>query len=329
MSWQDELRELDDELAEGLISATEYRRRSEDLIAAASASPAKPAALPGAKVSGAAPERVEPDNPAPHPREPACDESAATRAPPADPPEPSFHPVPAPAGSPDGRGVTTAQRDPVADAFAPPVTPRRGGPRRRWFAVGAALVVLVAATVWYVGFRFPASDPGTPAAANAAPVTVSDGLAAKLPRLPGRPVSSDHTIGVGKLAGLGLGSGSTAGSLRAHGVSQALYLSSVSEGDGYLVVAIPNHSRVDARRVTGDVLATQHRRGLAGSDRMGLPTTVSVLARVGDTDTVLRAVYTSGKRTVVVGATGTDGSQGLAAGFASLAKRVTGVLPAR
>lgn len=193
MSWQDDLRKLDDERAEGVISDAEYRRRSEDLIAAASAAPAGP--LPGRPVShrtsteehhsdraAAEPDsppaaqhepdgarsdtpvrsdvqRSEPPTPEPQAPEPRTPEPRTPE------PEPS-EPLPAEPTRPDALAVT---RVPTSDAEPPPASPvddafeptsrrrsRRPRPRRLALLTSGVLVLAVAAvSVWFLGSGGP------------------------------------------------------------------------------------------------------------------------------------------------------------------------------
>jgi len=88
MDWQDELRRLDRQLSEGEISAQEYRRMRDELLAEASA----PAQGRGSLWSAARPEG--PTEPAPPPPPPAV--AAPPAAPPQPPPAPPAAPVSVP-----------------------------------------------------------------------------------------------------------------------------------------------------------------------------------------------------------------------------------------
>ncbi|MEV4311417.1 hypothetical protein [Actinocrispum sp. NPDC049592] len=75
MTWQDELRQLDEKLASGLISADDYRKRRDGLLAAA-ANPAKPADPPPDAQQGTGSEStqlIQPVAPPPKPAGPPPD----------------------------------------------------------------------------------------------------------------------------------------------------------------------------------------------------------------------------------------------------------------
>lgn len=344
MTWQDELRRLDDELADGMISDAEYRRRSEDLIATASAVPAKPLthrpvsqrqATEGHYTDQEAakadsPPRPEPPEPRREvPRTPQPRRPEPTRA-----PEPAREPATAVPPSPEVTLPPHAAAQPaheslLDDAFT------RSPPSRRTrhtlvLGAGALTVIVAAAAVWFFAFRQPTPDAAAPTTGPARPtaaVPIPNGLAARMNHLPGRRVSSRDTIDVGRLDGLGICSGRATKALRNQGVSRALYLTSLDGAKSFSVTVVPHRSAASAHRTSRDVLATQHRLRLADSDRMGLPPSVSVLARAGTGGTRLRAVYTSGTASVVLGGTAGAGGGDLAVEFARLATRMTGELP--
>jgi hypothetical protein len=218
----------------------------------------------------------------------------------------------------------------VDEAFAPGrQTPhrrsRRLSPR---LAAGVAVLVLDAVAVWLFGFGPATSGTGraTSGTASAAPVRIPHGLAAKLDSLPGRRVTGRDTVPVGKLAGLGICSADRAAALRANGVTQVLYLTSVQDGKAFSVTVVPHRGRTPAGTTATNVLATQRGHEFAESGRMSLPRGVTVLTRTGDAGTRLRAVYTAGTDTVVVGAASPHSAHGVVTEFRHLATHVTDVL---
>lgn len=326
MSWQDDLRRLDAELANGLISAEEYRRRSEDLLAAASSAPARSATM---RPQPPKPAKPKPPTAVQKPRQ----RQSRTR------PGPSSKQTP-PAGRPASQGDRSKsahfgppQPDPVSELFA--LSEKSSGSRRIIKrALVTLAVVVVLAGVAVASFLFHRQPPettpaGVPPMASL-PVTVPAGLAEKLRHLPGQPVTgADGVVPVATALRTGFYSQQQADTLAREGIPEVLLLaSSTTDGENFAVVVIPHHSQEDAARTTAALVNSHHNVAFHDSANIGLPAGVAVLNGANPDGTFIRGLYTSGSDTVVIGASTRNDPSGLTSHFQQLAQMVLGTLPA-
>ncbi|HKS46690.1 MAG TPA: hypothetical protein VJT49_16575 [Amycolatopsis sp.] len=261
MSWRDQLRRLDADLAGGRISRHEHRRRRAELLTAAARRQTPPPAEPG-------PTNWQTTNPGcseqrpPRAQEPPENSSAAllrserpTTAPsPADerPTDSMRYPSLADAPTVITRAVNPPSLMPAAPWLpAPRVADTSGKPgvRRhtRLFLVVAVLVVLgmIVGTTWFLSVPTTNTAPAGPAN----PELV---VAGKLPPLPGTANPDNATISLDKAVRLKVVSATDASKIRASGAQEVVYRASadtVGGNMGYQLVAIPTSSASDAAKL--------------------------------------------------------------------------------
>lgn len=324
MSWQDDLRWLDAELAGGRISAEEHRRRSEDLLAAASSASARSATT--------RPHPVEPAKP----KHPAVQQPGQRQSRPR--PGPASKQTP-PAGPPVSQGDRSEpahfgapQPDPVSELFAlPEKSPGSGRIIKRVLVTLSVVVVLAGVAV--VSFLFHRQPPETTPAGvppmSSLPVAVPAGLADKLRHLPGQPVTgADGVVSVAAALRTGFYSQQQADTLAREGIPEVLLLaSSTTDGENFAVVVIPQHSQEDATRTTAALVNSHHNVAFHDSANIGLPAGVTVLNGANPDGTFIRVLYTSGSNTVVIGASTRNDPSSLTSHFQQLTQMVLGTLP--
>jgi hypothetical protein len=277
MSWQDEVRRLDAELASGKISLHQHRKEREELLAAVSggfglssgarSSSAKPASKRPEQWRSAKPEPVEqppepPEIPEPQePPEPELSVSAALLA--------SGRPTTAP--SPADERATESMRYPSFEDAAtvtlrpirpgeplPSLTPQNPGtrpgaagsipaaapspPRRpSWLllAVGLFVVlVLILGATWLFAFRGSSAGSAPTSPAPSSGTVAAVPLEDRLPALPGTPDVNNSTVSVTKGGQLGLYPTEAANVFTRNDVGEVVYRGSSLGDDQYFVLAI-------------------------------------------------------------------------------------------
>lgn len=287
MSWQEELRRLDAELAGGKISLHEHRKQRDELLAAASgggvASPVAAPLWPVDASSGwqsdnpvrPAADPPEPRVPADQPEPPETSKPGAlfvpgrpTRAPsPADerPTDSMRYPAMAEAPTVITRPVQPSPLPALTPPYSlggtqPPTGPSldkpRGG-RPTWLFLVLGVVVVLGLII---GATWLSSAPTTSGAGSAAPSStiVNPGLAveSKLPSLPGTPNPENSTMPVDKAVQLQIISAQDAAKIRASGGQEVVYRASSDAADvnsGYLLLAIPTSSATDAAQLVKEL----------------------------------------------------------------------------
>ncbi|SFP88829.1 hypothetical protein SAMN05421810_103753 [Amycolatopsis arida] len=272
MGWQEELRRLDAELAEGSITHEQHRRLRDELLAAASGGgTASPVAQPLHRINFDGPWRSTNPGLAPQPtQEPPPVESTSaallasgrpTTAPsPADdrPTEilryPRPFPPPAaarpPLGPPPPGFHHPAGPRPYPAPGGPPSPQNRTKPTWLFLALGVLLVLaLVVGATWWLSNGTNAPDGGGPGEAQAAAPKRPD-LESRLPALPGAADANSSIMSVEKGAELDLYPIQAVPVFQQHGATEVAYRGAHdSEDHGYFVLAMPTSSPADARQV--------------------------------------------------------------------------------
>jgi len=317
MSWQDELRRLDAELASGKITLHDHRKQRDELLAAASGGFApSPVAAP---LTPPAPPEPEP---APEPvkeKEPSVSASllATTRpttAPsPADErpteqmPYPRIHEAPTVVTRAIGPlpGLTPPPQRPPGVPPLPTVAAQR--PRRKptwlFLALGVALVLamIVGATL-FLNAREDSST-ASPTTANVAPADALGMAEAKLPTLPGAASPNNGTMALDKAVSLQLISQADADLMKTSGADELVFRASADPANspnGAMTIVVPASARAAA-----DQLAAGLRQNLIdnGFTTSPLGQSESELAFTGSNPSgrVMALWYTSGSLAVGMG----------------------------
>jgi hypothetical protein len=311
MTWQENLRELDQRLANGDISANEYRRTRDEILAEASSSsspdskqdvwlPAQDAAKdagenaetdakqdPGETTIVVKTSQVEEDTqivssdsiaPAPSPAVPAV-------PPPPPPPGPAAPPPPPyPVAPIQGHEV-------FAEASA-----KKSGALTR-FLVPLLILALVGAGVWWFFLRD--SGDGNPAATPPPTSTAAkekahdvDAVAGLLPELPGKANANNGTLTLDRARELKLFTKNYATLLGDKGAEQIVYRGAVQRGVGYLLVASPVESAEAAAGVVEATTAHLERAGFKQAPEVS-PDDPKVITRTDRAFRTFIAVYAS------------------------------------
>ncbi|WP_037347828.1 hypothetical protein [Sciscionella sediminilitoris] len=278
MSWQDELEQLDNELAEGKIDAGEHRRRADDLLAGASGPTAGPAAGWRSQSPSRNAERDTQQLRPPWERGPAVGKTEAEPekkpvpeqtpqeltnpippVPPVEPQkepakEPTFPPVPQPA-VPQAVQQPPWQRQQRQPSAPVPELPEPKQPRRKLSqsgklllaGVGGVLVLaLIALLVWLLAFRNVSESapqrqapPPSPASTEATgPAVLPSGLAERLPKLPGVPLKAPDMQPIDSIVKAGYYTEQIAQNIQKAGPKSMLVRQSVRSGTEVYLLAV-------------------------------------------------------------------------------------------
>ncbi|PRX47847.1 hypothetical protein B0I33_105430 [Prauserella shujinwangii] len=279
MTWQDELRRLDAELAAGRITHDQHRRQREEILAIESGFPvpSRRATRQDERPRGSS---WQSENPA----------TGTSEQPPAQPrqPEPPVQPQqsisarllangkPTTAPSPADERPTESlpypdvTRTPRAELTMPmrPVPPPGGGPpppptpprppssdrgrRPTWLflALGVLLVLgMIVGGAWWLGQS--GGTPSGPATTTAAtPSAASEtALEDRLPALPGTPSPDDSTMSVDTGVDLGLYPREFAKIFHDFDVHEVVHRASTDGEDAYFVLVLPMEDGSEAKRL--------------------------------------------------------------------------------
>ncbi|EHR48582.1 hypothetical protein SacmaDRAFT_0272 [Saccharomonospora marina XMU15] len=308
MGWQEQLRRLDAELAQGGITVEQHRRQREEVLAEASGIPEPPRA-------GTAP-ATERDQAERKPGSSSLlDTDVPTTAPsPAD--ERATDSMPYPKAAPPTPAeltlpITKVPTTPAANVkqqaqrAAPSPPPQRAGGRRTWLLIGFAVLVSLAVVIggaWWFGVVGGEPTRGH-AVAGSKPDQPRPALDDRLPTLPGRPSPHNSTMSVSRGVELGLYPAAQADAMRRSGAEEVVYRSS-AEGpdltDGYTVLVVPTPSARQASELTDSLTRSVTAEGFEPSPLPDEPD-VTVLSRADSASRVSVVWYVSDGNAVGVG----------------------------
>ncbi|GAA5158379.1 hypothetical protein [Amycolatopsis dongchuanensis] len=299
MSWQDELRRLDADLAAGKISLREHRKQREELLAAASGGFApSPVASPRAQEPPPAWPTAEPQPEPPAPAAPPQPGRSAallastvpTSAPsPADSrptdsmPYPRIHEAPTVVTPAIPHGTLPGLVPPHQPGRQVPPLPTRPerttGRKPTWLflALGVLLVAaMIAGATWFLGERNTSTTTQTSAPTAVPAASLED----RLPALPGTPNAANGAMSIARGQELGIYSPQSAQVFTENGANEVVLRGAAQEPTYYLLLVIPardggganaiadyllqNAVSAGFTRVAGDVRATT---GSNGTDR--------------------------------------------------------------
>jgi hypothetical protein len=300
MAWQDDLKNLDDELSAGRIQAEEYRKRRDELLAAASSNPVglrrihrKQTASIANAFNGDAKNDADITQ--------RVDVSAAAPQWQAQPPAP---------GSPQ------QQQQPPSPPqnFGGPVQPKQGaevfglsvgsGPRtgKKWprFVVAIVVLALVAAGVWWFAFRDTSSPSNSPAAqAQVEPRPAPLGVGS-LPNPVDVPLTYSGTLTVDQMQIYKLTTPEEAALLVAAGTDEVYYRGVTSGNLQYHIYAYRTKDVQAAQDLMGKITERNKRIGMADMPVPGLSAKVKAQQVSSATNTISEAIYVSDRAAVRV-----------------------------
>lgn len=361
MSWQEELRRIDGDLAAGRLSKEQYAVRREELLAEASSAPVtttqrepvEPEGRPdvSAVISPPVPAKdlltTDRQTTAPSPADERSTDSMphplrrqADREP--EPVKPSDVPPPVPWAAPAPRPAAP-QRD-VPHALPPlpgPLAEKRRGAVPTWMflALGVLIVAaLIGGGLWWLATGDEPDPAGQPPPSTTEPAKTTEAAepadpADELPELPGVLNRNSGTFSPQEGVKRKLYGEDEALLLKQQGVRKVTWKgSSRTAGDtamAYVILVAENRSPAKAES-TARVLrglsrsrVPQVKGGLDDFER--LPT----FRKVSEETNVYRVIYNSGSKTVRVGVAQTPGTdqQRLTTELADLLRQVTELLP--
>ncbi|HVW41583.1 MAG TPA: hypothetical protein VHC18_09555 [Amycolatopsis sp.] len=292
MSWQDELRRLDAELAKGTISLHDHRKLREELLAAAAGrfEPAArrrgksaewPAALLESERSTTAPSPADERATEQMPYPPISEAPTVVTRP--------VGPLPALTPPPD-----KAHRVPPL----PTVPVRQSSQKRTWLFVTASvvltLVLIIVASVILLNRDKPAPATALPAPTTGSSVP-SVPLAQRLPTLPGTANADSGTVPVGDGPRRGLYPADAAQEFTQSGAGTVEYRASSAGTELYFLLAIQTGTADQARAV-----ADFMRDGALKSGFTPLPDDVSIVTGVQNGRTMNGTWYSSDNVAIVL-----------------------------
>ncbi|TNC27354.1 hypothetical protein [Amycolatopsis alkalitolerans] len=276
MTWQEDLRRLDVQLAGGEISLREHRKQREELLAAASggfasspvAATTEPVPVDEPPVSrSAALLATDRQTTAPSPADERATESMRY---------PTIHEAPT---------IVTRALGPLPDLTPPrsrrqvpplPTHPvRRTGRKPTWAILALGVVLVLAMIIGATLFFSSRNEPDAPGSAVTGPaqtLSPSDAIEraeAKLPTLPGAANPENATLSIDKALELHLVTQADADLMRAAGASEIIYRASsdpANSPNGAMLLVVPASSAAQATK-----LADALRENLAGTGFVATP----------------------------------------------------------
>ncbi|HVV13491.1 hypothetical protein [Amycolatopsis sp.] len=364
MSWQDELRRLDTELASGKITLHQHRKQRDELLAAASGSgTASPVAAPlgqsqwqtvgpAQQWQAPAPEQQwEPPAPEPQP-EPAMSPSESllhTDRPTSAPSPADYRPTDSMPYPPIHEAPTVitpvVRTGPLPGLTPPPVQPpavpslptRPMRPARRrytWLFVTLGVLVVLAmilGATYFLGARGDNTAAQPSSSPTVAPQDAAGAAEARLPTLPGAANPNNSTMSLDKAVQLQLVSQNDAALMKAGGADELVYRASsdpAGSPNGNMVLAVPARSAAEAAKLVATL-----RKNLTGNGFVPEPLgpTEAEVAYTGSNATgrVSALWYTSGSLAIGIGVSqpsSSDPAQ-LRTRLEQIRTQVTGALP--
>lgn len=286
MSWQDELRRLDAELAGGKISLHEHRKQRDELLAAASGgvapSPvASPLVHPVDATRPAWPTAPPPQPPAPPPSRSAAllatDRPTSAPSPADERPTdsiryPTIHEAPTVITRAVGAGTLPGLTPPSPPRQQVPALPTRptrpAGKRPTWLFLTLGVVLVLAMIIgvsWFFGARDDNTTTGTASTPTQTmnPAEAGEIAEAKLPTLPGAANPDNSTMSIDKALQSQLVTEADADAMRAAGAQEVIYRASsdpATSPNGTMLLVVPASSAADASK-----LVTALRKNLLGT----------------------------------------------------------------
>lgn len=349
VSWQEDLRRIDADLAAGKLSKEQYAVKREELLAEASSASTRtagqeaqrPADVP-AKGSRQVPAKdlLTTDRPTTAPS-PADERSTDSMPHPR--PQPVQQPVPVRPGEiPPPVPAARPRRINDVPPPEPPPPDRHNGAALTWLFLGLGLLLvvgLIGAGVWWLAADDSGDTAGPPPAPTSEPAsspppttTGKPELIDRLPELPGVLNRNSGTFSAAEGAERKLYGDDEALLLEQQGVKKVTWKGSSRRAGkaemAYVVLVADNSSARKAESTAKALRALSKSRVPAAEGLPGykqLPT----FRRISEQSNVYRVIYTSGSRTVRVGVVqspGTDAKR-LSAELADLLEQITAELP--
>jgi hypothetical protein len=347
MAWQDELRNLDEALAQGRISGDQHRVERDRILASAAD------AMPGGG------QRWQAMNPAPTGAPSDADRTQVVRGG-GDPnatayvQAPRFPPQQQQMQPPPNQQQQFAPQQPVSPPWSdqpgsgftstgdwahtrqgPEVFEDTGkGDAGKWVAVAIIVLLLGGAATWWFGFREDSGSTAQETTTSSTPTTQAKPVVmTDLPDPSGQPNGNtgEYTPEEAKTKKV-IGDADFA-AVKTSGTAKLFYKAAIDQGIGYSVSAFPAKDGGAANELS-DALVAQHTNiGMAPFEIAGVPKGVSVMKvqMPQPKQILIRAVYIAGNTVVRVGVLATPSvtEQQAVDGFTKYLKKVLESVPAQ
>ncbi|MET0133878.1 MAG: hypothetical protein ABW215_09830 [Kibdelosporangium sp.] len=284
MAWQDELNSLDEELSSGRIQADEYRRRRDELLAAASSNPVglrrihrqQQQSIADAFNSDQGEVTQQVDVKSNWQSRPP-DRNVAPMA--AQPPPPRNNQPPQPMQGSEVFGLAVN---------AP-------GKSRRWprFVIAVVVLALVAGGTWWFAFR-DRSAPATDTAAQQSGEFTLD----RVPLPPDVPLSTAGVLTVDQAQVYTLVLPDEASYLKEGGAEKIFYRSAASGNLTFLTFAVQTKDSATARGLAEKMVGRGKDKGMVDAPVAGTPDGVVTTKVLGPKSAIYEAAYASDRMAV-------------------------------
>jgi hypothetical protein len=326
VTWQEDLRTLDAELAEKQITPAEYRRRRDNLLASASGG------FP--PVGHVAPQRPAP----PGDQSPPMFDAEATAV---MPPWSAVTELPMyqPLGDQQAPAPQYPPRPPVdEEIFSARLTKQRQS-RAALLVVVVVVAVLLLAGGWWFGIRphlQPNAAAGGGTASSSAPPTSTQSTGPQqlsnkdLPLLPGLTSAKSGDYSVQQAQDKGVFDKGTASFLAGEDIRQVAYRNATDGTLIYDVYAFDTDGAQQADKVVKDLTAQLRRNGMAVADSPDNPPSATTLKLLNATLTQYSVLYRSGDSAILATVTkgGKGGEPAVQSGMRDVMARLLARIPA-
>ncbi|MET0237558.1 MAG: hypothetical protein ABW224_23125 [Kibdelosporangium sp.] len=292
MAWQDDLKSLDEELSSGRIPAEEYRRRRDELLAAASSNPVGMRRI--------------------HRKQPASIANAFNGDPKSD--ADITQQVDVNAAAPQWQATPPANGQPAPPPrdLGAPVQPKQGaevfglavssGPRTtsKWPRFVAAIVALavVAAGVWWFAFRDPSDAPNSASAQGEQPARPAPLGVGSLPNPVDVPLTYSGTLTVDQMQIYNLTTPEEAALLVAAGTDEVYYRGVTAGNLQYHIYAYRTKDAQSSQQLMAKLTDRNKRIGMADITVQGLSPKVKTQQVSSEATSISEAIYVADRAAV-------------------------------
>ncbi|MFC0115800.1 hypothetical protein [Kibdelosporangium aridum] len=300
MGWQDELQSLDEQLSAGQIRAEEYRKRRDELLAAASSGAVslrrvqrqKSPSVAKPSIANAFNGDTKPDTSKTADVTQQVPPVAWTTARPAGPAQQQQHPQQPPAAMqpPQGQGPPPMSAPMIgSEVFGTPPTGPTKKSRVPKFVIAVVVLALVAAGTWWFAFR---GNNDSPQIAVPPPAATSSELSIdKIPNPTDSPLSTSGVLTVDQAQTNNIIRPDEAAYLSATDLQKIYFRNIVIGNLSYQLFAFQTQTDTGGARIVSGALERGKRASMVPASMEGLPPKVTLTKILNDGAAIYEAVY--------------------------------------